>query len=108
MSTQVPSWLPCCAGQHDPDLPDSFVIFGGLRFAPPFVCLCCGKVICGHQFAFGRCCGSCDVGACDSGSQAFRIGAVHEHPVWWRPSGTPWAEVAAALRNALPQVEAAP
>jgi hypothetical protein len=53
-----------CYGYHDPDPDDSYVDFRGRRFKPPFQCLCCGIVICGRQFAYGRCCGRCDTGAC--------------------------------------------
>lgn len=57
---------PGCGGVHDPDSPDSFVDFDGFRFRPPFFCMCCNEIICGRQFAYGRACGFCDTGACQS------------------------------------------
>lgn len=76
-----------CGGKHGPDPADSFVDFRGYRFKKPFLCMCCGRVICGRQFAFGRTCGTCDVGACQTGNMAFRMSAVHEHPKWWDYDG---------------------
>lgn len=60
---------PGCMGHHPPDPPDSYVDFRHRRFRPPFKCLCCGREICGRQFAFGRCCGRCDTGACQIGTR---------------------------------------
>lgn len=76
-----------CGGKHDPDPPDSYVIFEGYKFTPPFYCICCGKEICGRQFAFGRCCGPCDMGACDINNRVYDVRATHSHPSWWRPIG---------------------
>ena len=53
-----------CYTEHEPDVPDSFVDWNNHRFKPPFHCLCCGKEICGRQFAFGRACAFCDTGEC--------------------------------------------
>lgn len=76
-----------CGGEHEPDPSDSYVIFGGCRFMPPFRCMCCGKEICGRQFAFGRCCGPCDMGACDIHNRVYSVNAVHPHPDWWSVDG---------------------
>ncbi len=72
-----------CGGHHEPDLEDSYVDFRGYRFRLPFRCMCCGKIICMRQFAYGRCCGPCDTGSCQTGNSAFLMSAVHEHPEWW-------------------------
>jgi len=72
-----------CGGEHEPDSPDCWVDFRGYRFHPPFRCMCCGEEICARQFAFGRCCGACDVGACQTNNRAYRKEAVHDHPNWW-------------------------
>jgi len=76
-----------CGGEHEPDPADAYVIFRGYKFSPPFYCICCGKEICGRQFAFGRCCGACDMGACDINSRVYSLSAVHGHPSWWRSIG---------------------
>lgn len=76
-----------CGGHHEPDPPDSWVDFRGYRFKPPFLCMCCGKVICARQFAFGRCCGPCDMGACEHGNRVFRRSAMHPPPPWGRHNG---------------------
>lgn len=76
-----------CGGEHVPDPPDCWVDFRGYRFHPPFRCMCCGKEICARQFAFGRCCGACDIGACQTNNIAFRKSAVHDHPSWWSYNG---------------------
>lgn len=73
-----------CFGQHEPDSLDSYVIFRGYKFSPPFYCICCGKEICGRQFAFGRCCGACDMGACDINNKVYNVWAAHSHPGWRR------------------------
>lgn len=76
-----------CGGHHDPDPEDTYVDFKGYRFKPPFYCMCCGKEICGRQFAFGRCCGVCDMGACDINNRVYKPEYAHAHPNWWRPIG---------------------
>lgn len=50
------------------------VVFDGLVFCYPFVCLCCGVQIDSGQFGYGRACGPCDCGAGPS--------------VWTRPAVT--------------------
>jgi len=80
-------YCEACGGHHEPDPPDSWVDFRGYRFKPPFLCMCCGKVICARQFAYGRCCGPCDMGACEHGNRTFRKSAVHPPPPWGRQSG---------------------
>ena len=60
-----------CGGHHPVNSPDCYVDFMGKRYRPPFKCLCCGKIICGQQFAFGRCCGVCDTGACQKYPEHF-------------------------------------
>jgi len=72
-----------CGGVHPPDPDDSYVDFRGYRFQKPFLCICCGKEICGRQFAFGRACGPCDMGSCQSGNKVFMVSAAHNHPPWW-------------------------
>ena len=71
-----------CGGTHEEDPDDSYVDYEGYRFKKPFRCMCCGKEICARQFAYGRSCGPCDMGACQTGNKAFRLSAVHEHPAW--------------------------
>ncbi len=87
MNELMEKFLPCCGGSHDPDPPESFVDFRGHRFALPFLCICCGKKICGRQFAFGRACGVCDIGACNSVNSAYRVECAHSLPEWWHPHG---------------------
>ena len=72
-----------CGGFHEPDPGDPYVDFRDYRFKKPFRCMCCGREVCGRQFAYGRACAVCDLGACQTGNQAFRIGVVHPHPPWW-------------------------
>ena len=72
-----------CGGEHEPDPDSTYVDFRGYRFKKPFLCICCGKEICARQFAFGRACGSCDMGACQTENKFFQIAAVHVHPAWW-------------------------
>jgi hypothetical protein len=62
---------PHCLGRHEPDSAEVFVDWQGRRYWPPFRCLCCGKEICARQFAFGRCCGPCDCGACNPGNRSY-------------------------------------
>lgn len=62
---------------------DLCVDFEGYRFREPFRCMCCGKPVDMKQFAFGRTCGPCDLGACDIHNRAFSLDAVHAHPEWW-------------------------
>ena len=76
-----------CGGHHTPDPEDSYVEFRSYRFHSPFRCICCGKVVCARQFAFGRACGLCDVGACQSNNRAFTPHAAHAHPEWWAYDG---------------------
>ena len=75
-------FCPACGGTHEPDSDDVYVDYDGYRFRKPFKCMCCGKEICARQFAFGRCCGPCDIGACQTGNRAFRLSAAHELPSW--------------------------
>lgn len=80
-------YCEACGGHHNPDPPDTWVDFRGYRFKPPFLCMCCGKVICARQFAWGRCCGACDMGACQRGNHSFRASAVHSPPAWGQHNG---------------------
>jgi hypothetical protein len=41
-----------------------FKDYKGWDFSYPFFCMCCGGLICAHQWAFGRSCGECDCGRC--------------------------------------------
>jgi hypothetical protein len=76
------SFCTACGGSHEPDPPTSWVEFRGYRFSPPFYCMCCGKVICARQFAYGRCCGPCDTGSCTNGMYTFRLPKKqHTHPL---------------------------
>ena len=59
-----------CGGHHELDTHETWVDFEGYRFKSPFLCMCCGQRICARQFAFGRCCGTCAMGACQFGQQA--------------------------------------
>ncbi|MDE1821252.1 MAG: hypothetical protein KGJ23_08730 [Euryarchaeota archaeon] len=61
---QYPGWCNSCGGNHDPDPAGVTIDFKGRRFTAPFHCLCCDRVLCARQFAFGRCCGPCDIGSC--------------------------------------------
>lgn len=76
------NFCPACGGTHEEDPDDSYVDYEGYRFKKPFRCMCCGKEICARQFAWGRCCGPCDMGACQTNNKAFRLSAVHERPDW--------------------------
>jgi hypothetical protein len=40
------------------------MVFDGLVFVYPFVCLCCGAQITARQWSWGRACGWCDCGKC--------------------------------------------
>ncbi len=60
-------------------LPDFHLVFKGYRFYPPFICMCCGKVVDAVQWAYGRTCASCDVGACDRHN---RQPAEHPRPAF--------------------------
>ena len=40
------------------------MVFDGLVFVYPFVCLCCGIQVNANQWAYGRACGRCDAGKC--------------------------------------------
>ena len=71
-------FCPYCFGHHEKDSNDSYVIWKGRKVMPPFRCLCCGKEICGRQFAFGGCCGACDVGACQLGNRVYSKEYEHE------------------------------
>lgn len=77
-------FCPTCGGVHEPDTDEVYVDFRGYRFHKPFLCMCCGKEICARQFAFGRCCGLCDMGACQLGSRVYRPSAFHKPPEWRR------------------------
>lgn len=78
---------PTCLGHHNADSDDSRVDFQGYRFRKPFRCICCGKEICMRQFAYGRACGPCDVGACDARNKAYIRRMTHPHPEWWSQHG---------------------
>ena len=75
------------AGDHRPDPPSSWVEFNGYRFHPPFKCMCCGKEICARQFAYGRACGICDMGACNPNNKVYDVRYAHPHPEWWSQNG---------------------
>lgn len=81
------SFCSMCGGTHVPDPEGTWVDYEGFRFKKPFRCMCCGKETCARQFAFGRCCGPCDMGACDIRNRAFRVGATHRSPEWWDRDG---------------------
>lgn len=91
--------FPClgCGGAHPPDSPSVWLRYDGWEFSAPFKCMCCGRVICIRQFAFGRACGSCDMGACDPHNRSYRLGATHEHPAWWLGYGHSREETIAAF-----------
>jgi hypothetical protein len=65
-TAEHPSCRLCSFGTvHAPAPVDiCFRDYKGWNFTPPFHCMCCGKEICFHQWAFGRSCGTCDTGAC--------------------------------------------
>lgn len=71
-----------CHGDHEPDTPEMYVEFRGYRLSPPFLCMCCGKETCGRQFAYGRTCGVCDMGACEPQNTAYRPEYAHEKQEW--------------------------
>ncbi len=91
--------FPClgCGGAHPPDNPEIWLRYDGWEFSAPFICMCCGKTICIQQFAFGRCCGSCDTGACDLHNRSYRLRAAHERPSWWLDYGHSREEKLAAF-----------
>jgi len=51
-----------------------FVDFRGKRFYPPFKCLCCGKEVDVQQFCYGRTCGYCDCGKCQTKEHGYENG----------------------------------
>lgn len=53
----------------------------GKKYYAPFYCLCCGIEITAEQFAFGRACSRCDVGACRN----VNYGGL-DHPTFLRVS----------------------
>lgn len=71
----------------EPDAPLSVQPLEGEPYTihAPFHCLCCGIPVARSQFAFGACCGRCDVGACDKRNRAHRPEAEHGDPPWWEP-----------------------
>lgn len=71
-----------CGFDHRPNNPALKLVFDGEDYYAPFFCLCCGKRICDQQFAFGRACGPCDVGACQRGNSSFRPAAEHLPSSW--------------------------
>uniref|UniRef100_A0A6H1ZKW2 Uncharacterized protein n=2 Tax=viral metagenome TaxID=1070528 RepID=A0A6H1ZKW2_9ZZZZ len=73
-----PQFCPHCGGEHEPDPPDCWVNFKGKEYTPPFKCLCCGKEICMRQFAYGRCCGPCDIGMCQPRNKTYNPKYFHE------------------------------
>lgn len=83
MSDKAKEYCSTCAGRHEPDPSNSYVDYRGYRFKKPFRCMCCGKEVCARQFAFGRTCAPCDIGACQTGNKAFSVSAIHPHPEWW-------------------------
>lgn len=84
-----------CFGEHEPDSEDTWIDFGGYRFRKPFFCLCCGLEICARQWAFGRACGKCDTGVCQSWHKHFRPEYGHANPPWYHLADGP-ATIAAA------------
>ena len=74
--------LSCCGGSHEPDTSDMELIYGDWVFSPPFKCMCCGKDICARQFAWGRTCGPCDMGACSRRNRAYNPRREHPCPPW--------------------------
>ncbi|KKM69718.1 hypothetical protein LCGC14_1448090 [marine sediment metagenome] len=76
-------FLPCCGGNHEPDNPEWHMDFRGWRFTAPWLCICCGKEICARQWSFGRACGPCDTGSCQSWHERFTPARSHEHPAWY-------------------------
>ena len=86
--TEMLPLCQACGGHHEPDPANSWVDFGGYRFRPPFLCMCCGKIICARQFAYSRCCGPCAMGTCGSANRAYKYSAAHPLPTWdWRRGG---------------------
>lgn len=83
MPTPDYPFCPSCGGFHEEDPEDCWVDWNGYRFRRPFRCICCGIEICARQFAFGRACGRCDVGACEPENGVFQLSVAHPHPTWW-------------------------
>ena len=66
-TTEHPACDLCGAnGCHAPFPVEAYFDFKGWRFRPPFHCMCCGKMVCFEQWAFGRSCGTCDTGRCNT------------------------------------------
>ncbi len=85
---------PMCWGAHPPDFPDLWMRYDGWEFRPPFKCMCCGKTTCARQFAYGRTCGLCDTGSCQSGNRGFKPQYAHPN-MSWRFAGDRAAQIAA-------------
>jgi hypothetical protein len=57
---------PYCFGEHEPDGDEHWVHWKDKYYYRPFLCLCCGKETCARQWAYGRTCGLCDTGICQT------------------------------------------
>lgn len=69
-----------------------WVEYEGVRFLPPFLCMCCGVEVEVRQWAYGRACGKCDTGICQSWHNGYRLEYAHEHPPWKVRLGTSRAD----------------
>ena len=101
-----------CGGNHESDPADAYLDFRGYRLVAPFRCMCCGRETCIRQFAYGRTCGLCDTGACQTWNRMFKPEYAHPHPEWWvdarhtaEEAMTKYAEVVGASKSPLSRTE---
>lgn len=109
-----------CYGHHAPDGNEIYVVFRGEKITPPFFCLCCGKQICARQFAYGRMCGVCDTGSCQTDPQYYHLEDITMPEVLWeffkrnpvlddarRMFGMRWSDYLSKVTEATPPITVA-
>ncbi len=83
-----------------------WVDFRGHRYTPPWRCLCCGVEVSVEQFCYGRACGRCDTGACQTGLTTHEPGHGRHDVILSAPviDGKDWC----AAEGCLPHLPNAP
>jgi hypothetical protein len=97
-TSEHPKCLLGCHGLHRSMPDDLFFDFNGWRFKPPFHCMCCGRLVCFRQWAYGRSCGACDSGYC----QRERIHSRNHDGVYYG-RGEPIDPLEAEKYNFIPE-----